>query len=160
MSVTPIWRGPRPDSPQQWRFLQGCRAALAPLCRGNGAAYISGGANCFSLGPPRAKARKKAQRSFCCGSCCSSCPSAELRRAAVEGAERSKAGGAGYCGASLKARQQPSTTGKHMQIKTTRLAGGLLWPYKGLLPAAPKDAGFHCVQAQCPCRLGYPLKGS
>lgn len=37
---------------------------------------------------------------------------------------------------------------------------GLLWPCKGLLPAAPKDAGFHAVQAQCPCRLGYPLKGS
>lgn len=47
-----------------------------------------------------------------------------------------------------------------MPIRTTRKAGGLLWPYKGLLPAAPKDAGFHAVQAQCPCRLGYPLKGS
>ena len=46
------------------------------------------------------------------------------------------------------------------QIRTTRKAGGLLWPCKGLLPAAPKDAGFHAVQAQCPCRLGYPLKGS
>ena len=45
-------------------------------------------------------------------------------------------------------------------IRTTRKAGGLLWPCKGLLPAAPKDAGFHAVQAQCPCRLGYPLKGS
>ena len=45
-------------------------------------------------------------------------------------------------------------------IRTTRIAGGLLWPCKGLLPAAPKDAGFHAVQAQCPCRLGYPLKGS
>ena len=40
------------------------------------------------------------------------------------------------------------------QIRTTRKAGGLLWPYKGLLPAAPKDAGFHVVQAQCPCRPG------
>lgn len=46
------------------------------------------------------------------------------------------------------------------KIRTTRIAGGLLWPCKGLLPAAPKDAGFHAVQAQCPCRLGYPLKGS
>ena len=46
------------------------------------------------------------------------------------------------------------------QIRTTRKAGDLLWPYKGLLPAAPKDAGFHVVQAQCPCRLDYPLKGS
>ena len=46
------------------------------------------------------------------------------------------------------------------KIRTTRKAGGLLWPCKGLLPAAPKDAGFHAVQAQCPCRLGYPLKGS
>ena len=46
------------------------------------------------------------------------------------------------------------------QIRTTRKAGGLLWPCKGLLPAAPKDAGFHAVQVQCPCRLGYPLKGS
>ena len=45
-------------------------------------------------------------------------------------------------------------------IKTTRIAGGLLWPCKGLLPAAPKDASFHCVQAQCRCRFGYPLKGS
>ena len=45
-------------------------------------------------------------------------------------------------------------------IRTTRIAGGLLWPCKGLLPAAPKDAGFHAVQAPCPCRLGYPLKGS
>ncbi len=46
-----------------------------------------------------------------------------------------------------------------LQISTTRIAGGLLWPCKGLLPAAPKDAGFHCVQAQCHCRFGYPLKG-
>lgn len=45
------------------------------------------------------------------------------------------------------------------QISTTRIAGGLLWPYKGLLPAAPKDAGFHVVQAQCHCRFGLPLKG-
>ena len=44
------------------------------------------------------------------------------------------------------------------KIRTTRKAGGLLWPCKGLLPAAPKDAGFHAVQAQCPCRLGYPLE--
>ena len=51
-------------------------------------------------------------------------------------------------------------TGPRSQIRTTRKAGGLLWPYKGLLPAAPKDAGFHVVQAQCPCRLDYPLKGS
>ena len=49
---------------------------------------------------------------------------------------------------------------KVKKIRTTRKAGGLLWPCKGLLPAAPKDAGFHAVQAQCPCRLGYPLKGS
>lgn len=48
----------------------------------------------------------------------------------------------------------------YQKIRTTRIAGGLLWPCKGLLPAAPKDAGFHAVQAQCPCRLGYPLKGS
>lgn len=48
----------------------------------------------------------------------------------------------------------------YAKIRTTRKAGGLLWPCKGLLPAAPKDAGFHAVQAQCPCRLGYPLKGS
>ena len=52
-------------------------------------------------------------------------------------------------------------TGWHVdEIKTTRIAGGLLWPCKGLLPAAPKDASFHCVQAQCHCRFGYPLKGS
>ena len=50
--------------------------------------------------------------------------------------------------------------GSPCTIRTTRKAGGLLWPCKGLLPAAPKDAGFHAVQAQCPCRLGYPLKGS
>ena len=57
----------------------------------------------------------------------------------------------------------PVTSGHARQchtIRTTRKAGGLLWPCKGLLPAAPKDAGFHAVQAQCPCRLGYPLKGS
>ena len=46
------------------------------------------------------------------------------------------------------------------EVKTTGEAGGLIRPCKGLLPAAPKDAGFHAVQAQCPCRLGYPLKGS
>ena len=61
-------------------------------------------------------------------------------------------------------RSHPSPTKKSPaergQIRTTRKAGGLLWPCKGLLPAAPKDAGFHAVQAQCPCRLGYPLKGS
>ena len=49
---------------------------------------------------------------------------------------------------------------KGLKIRTTRIAGGLLWPCKGLLPAAPKDAGFHAVQAQSPCHLGYPLKGS
>lgn len=48
----------------------------------------------------------------------------------------------------------------YLKISTTRIAGGLLWPCKGLLSVAPKDAGFHCVQAQCHCRLGYPLKGS
>ena len=54
----------------------------------------------------------------------------------------------------------PLTPRTNPIIRTTRKAGGLLWPYKGLLPAAPKDAGFHVVQAQCPCRLDYPLKGS
>lgn len=59
------------------------------------------------------------------------------------------------------ARQGWAEAGRMVQPEqTTRKAGGLLWPYKGLLPAAPKDAGFHVVQAQCPCRLDYPLKGS
>ena len=56
--------------------------------------------------------------------------------------------------------QEGGPAGAAAGIRTTRKAGGLLWPYKGLLPAAPKDAGFHVVQAQCPCRLDYPLKGS
>lgn len=44
-------------------------------------------------------------------------------------------------------------------LGTTRLAGGFLQPYKGLLPAASKGAGFHSVQAQCRYHFGLPLEG-
>ena len=29
-----------------------------------------------------------------------------------------------------------------LQVKTTRIAGGLIWPYKGLVLAAPQGAAF------------------
>ena len=70
---------------------------------------------------------------------------------------RRSAGGSSAARSSSPTKKIPGGPGT---IRTTRKAGGLLWPYKGLLPAAPKDAGFHVVQAQCPCRLDYPLKGS
>lgn len=44
-------------------------------------------------------------------------------------------------------------------ITTTRIAGGLLQPYKGITGQRLNDAGFHFVQAQCRCHLGLPLEG-
>lgn len=53
---------------------------------------------------------------------------------------------------------------------TTRQTGGLLAPIRGSYRPAPKDAGFHFVQATTPLtrrrpskgirNTGYPLKGS
>ena len=55
-------------------------------------------------------------------------------------------------------------------IMTTRQTGGLLAPIRDSYRPAPKDAGFHSVQATMPltrrpplkgvCNTGYPLKGS
>ena len=42
------------------------------------------------------------------------------------------------------------------RVKTTRIAGGLTWPYKGLLLAAPQGAAFHFVQAWCTDYLATP----
>ena len=84
-------------------------------------------------------------------------PASEEKRSCLPGPE-------GAChkkdGRAIDLTGMHHTPAPHKGIRTTRKAGGLLWPCKGLLPAAPKDAGFHAVQAQCPCRLGYPLKGS
>lgn len=43
------------------------------------------------------------------------------------------------------------------EITTTRYAGGLFRPYKGLLPASAwNDAGFYFIQAKCRCHPGLP----
>ncbi len=44
-------------------------------------------------------------------------------------------------------------------FEISRIAGGFLQPYKGLLPAASKGAGFYSVQAQCRYHFGLPLEG-
>jgi hypothetical protein len=53
----------------------------------------------------------------------------------------------------MKSRQKPKPhnglIGKST-VKTTRIAGGLTWPYKGLLLAAPKDAAFTSFKPGAP----------
>ena len=45
------------------------------------------------------------------------------------------------------------------KIMTTRQTGGLLAPIRGSYRPAPKDAGFHFVQATMPLTRRRPLKG-
>lgn len=56
-------------------------------------------------------------------------------------------------------RRSVQSLKRRWRIITTRIASGFLQPYKGLLPAASKGAGFYSVQAQCRYRFGLPLEG-
>ena len=56
-------------------------------------------------------------------------------------------------------RRSVQSLKRRWRIITTRIASGFLQPYKGLLPAASKGAGFYSVQAQCRYHFGLPLEG-
>ena len=55
-------------------------------------------------------------------------------------------------------RRSVQSLKRRWRIITTRIASGFLQPYKGLLPAASKGAGFHSVQ-QCRYHFGLPFDG-
>ena len=48
---------------------------------------------------------------------------------------------------------------RNYEIMTTRPTGGLLAPIRGSYRPAPKDAGFHFVQAFIAFDSSQPLKG-